>query len=276
MNPHLRPSLGFGAMLASFSRNRELISQLTRREVVSRYRGSWAGLAWSFFNPLIMLVIYTFVFTTIFKARWGAGGDASQADFALILFVGIIVHGVLAECILKAPGLVTSNASYVKKVMFPLEILPWPIAGSAMFHAMVSFAVLLLAQAVFGQGVFWTASLFPIVVAPLLVVGMGVMWLIASTAVYVRDLAMITGLLVTALMFLAPVFYPASALPETYRWIILWNPLTFIIEQGRQVLIVGRTPDWTGLGIYLCVAVVFAWLGYMWFQRTRRGFADVL
>lgn len=263
-------------MLASFARNRELISQLTWREVVSRYRGSWAGLAWSFFNPLIMLVIYTFVFTTIFKARWGAGGDASQADFALILFVGIIVHGMLAECILKAPGLVTSNASYVKKVMFPLEILPWPIAGSAMFHAMVSFAVLLLAQAVFGQGVFWTASLFPIVVAPLLVVGMGVMWMIASTAVYVRDLAMITGLLVTALMFLAPVFYPASALPETYRWIILWNPLTFIIEQGRQVLIVGRTPDWIGLGIYLCVAVFFAWLGYMWFQRTRRGFADVL
>lgn len=276
MNPHLRPSLGFGSMLASFTRNRQLIGQLTQREVVSRYRGSWAGLAWSFFNPLIMLVIYTFVFTTIFKARWGVGAEGSQADFALILFVGIIVHGMLAECILKAPGLITSNVSYVKRVMFPLEVLPWPVAGSAMFHAMVSYVVLLLAQAVFGQGVFWTASLFPLVIAPLVIVGMGVMWLIASTAVYVRDLAMVTGLVVTALMFLAPVFYPASALPESYRWIILWNPLTFIIEQGRQVLIAGRAPDWIGLGIYVCVALPFAWIGYAWFQRTRKGFADVL
>ncbi|WP_232310287.1 ABC transporter permease [Pseudoxanthomonas mexicana] len=263
-------------MLASFMRNRHLIAQLTRREVVSRYRGSWAGLAWSFFNPLIMLVIYTFVFTTIFKARWGAGSERSHADFALILFVGIIIHGVLAECILKAPALVTNNVSYVKKFMFPLEILPWPIAGSAMFHAMVSFLVLLLAQVVVGQGVPWTAGLFPVVVAPLLVVGMGVMWLIASTAVYVRDIAMVTGLVVTALMFLAPVFYPASALPDAYRWIILWNPLTFIIEQGRQVLIAGNAPDWVGLTIYLCFALPFAWFGYAWFQRTRKGFADVL
>jgi lipopolysaccharide transport system permease protein len=276
MNSSVRPPLGFMSMFTSFARNRELISQLTKREVVSRYRGSIAGLAWSFFNPLIMLAIYTFVFSTIFKARWGVGSEGSQTDFAVILFVGIIVHGMLAECILKAPGLVTSNASYVKRVMFPLEILPWSIAGSAMFHAMVSFAVLLCAQAVFGLGVFWTASLFPIVVAPLLIVGMGVMWLIASTAVYVRDLAMVTGLAVTALMFLAPVFYPASALPEAYRWIIMWNPLTFIIEQGREVLIVGRTPDWIGLLIYLCFAVPFAWLGYVWFQRTRKGFADVL
>lgn len=263
-------------MLTSFARNRQLIGQLTYREVVSRYRGSWAGLAWSFFNPLIMLVIYTFVFSTIFKARWGVGAEGSHADFALILFVGIIVHGMLAECILKAPSLITSNVSYVKRVMFPLEVLPWPVAGSAMFHAMVSFLVLLLAQAVAGQGVFWTASLFPLVVAPLVVVGLGVMWLIASTSVYVRDLGMITGLVVTALMFLAPVFYPASALPEGYRWIILWNPLTFIIEQGRQVLIAGRTPDWAGLGMYLCVAMLFAWGGYAWFQRTRKGFADVL
>ncbi|WP_447938597.1 ABC transporter permease [Pseudoxanthomonas mexicana] len=276
MNPHVSPSVGFGSMLTSFTRNRQLIGQLTRREVLSRYRGSWVGLAWSFFNPLIMLVIYTFVFSTIFKARWGVGSEGSQADFAVILFVGIIVHGMLAECILKAPALITSNVSYVKRVMFPLEVLPWPVAGSAMFHAMVSFLVLLLAQAVVGQGVFWTASLFPIVVAPLMVVGMGMMWLIASTSVYVRDLGMITGLVVTALMFLAPVFYPASALPEGYRWIILWNPLTFIIEQGRQVLIAGRTPDWVGLGMYLCVALLFAWIGYAWFQRTRKGFADVL
>lgn len=263
-------------MLASFVRNRELIGQLTRREVVSRYRGSWAGLAWSFFNPLIMLAIYTFVFTTIFKARWGVGNEASHADFAFILFVGIIVHGVLSECILKAPALVTNNVSYVKKVMFPLEILPWPIAGSAMFHAIVSFVVLLIAQAILGQGVPWTAWFFPIVIAPLLVVGMGAMWFIASTAVYVRDIAMVTGLAVTALMFLAPVFYPTSALPEAYRWIILWNPLTFIIEQGRQVLIAGNMPDWAGLAIYLGFSLGFAWLGYAWFQRTRKGFADVL
>ena len=263
-------------MVGSFFRHRPLVVQMTKREVVSRYRGSLIGLAWSFFNPLLMLAIYTFVFSTVFKAKWGVDQENSRAGFAVIMFVGIIIHGLLAECILKAPALIVSNVSYVKRVMFPLEILPWTVVGSALFHAAISFVVLLLAQLVLGQDIPWTAVFFPIVVFPLIFVAVGFAWLLAATSVYLRDLGMVTGLFTTALMFLAPVFYPLSALPVEYRWLVQWNPLTFIIEQGRSVLIAGDLPNWEGLAIYAAFALMFAWLGFWWFQRTRSGFADVV
>lgn len=276
MNPHANHPSGVVAMLTSFVRNRRLISQMVKREVVSRYRGSLIGLAWSFFNPLLMLAIYTFVFSTIFKAKWGIGAEETKAGFAAILFVGVIIHGLLAECILKAPNLVLGNASYVKKVVFPLEILPWVVVGSALFHSLISFLVLLLAQIVLGHHVPWTIVFFPIVIFPLILVAMGLGWLLAATTVYVRDINMVTGLFTTALMFLAPVFYPLSSLPKEYRWLILMNPLTFIIEQGRNVVITGQAPDWQGLLTYTLFASAFAWVGFWWFQKTRRGFADVI
>ena len=202
--------------------------------------------------------------------------EGSKAGVAAILFVGVIIHGLLAECITKAPGLVLGNVSYVKRVVFPLEVLPWIAVGSAVFHAVVSFTVLLLAQLLLGHEVHATALLLPVIVLPLVLVAMGFGWLIASTSVYVRDIGMITGLFATALMFMAPVFYPLSAMPEQYRWLMLLNPLTFIIEQGRKVLIFGQLPDWAGLGVYSLLAMIFAWLGFWWFQRARGGFADVV
>lgn len=276
MNPHQRHRVGIGELFASLRRNRQLIAKLTRRDVISRYRGSLIGLAWSFFNPLLMLAIYTFVFSTVFKARWGTGGEESRADFAAILFVGVIIHGLLAECINKAPGLILGNVSYVKRVVFPLEVLPWVAMGSSLFHALVSFLVLLLAQLVLGHAIPWTAILFPVVVLPLVLVAMGFGWLLSATSVYVRDVGMVTGLFSTVLMFMAPVFYPLSALPPALRPWLQLNPLTFIIEQGRAVLIAGALPDWPGLLAYSALALGFAWLGFFWFQKTRVGFADVV
>ena len=127
-------------MAASVWRNRSLIVAMVKREVVGRYRGSIMGLAWSFFSPLLMLMIYTFVFSVVFKARWGVGGEESKTDFAIILFVGMIVHGLFAECVNRAPALILSNVNYVKKVIFPLEILPWVAFGSALFHTAISVA----------------------------------------------------------------------------------------------------------------------------------------
>src|SRR5258707_13404649 len=167
------------ALFASLWHNRELIVQLTRREVLSRYRGSILGLAWSFFNPLLMLVVYTFVFSVVFKARWGSG-DESKADFAIVLFAGLIIHGLFAECVNRAPGLILANVNYVKKVVFPLEILPWVAAGSALFHSAVSVAVLLAAQLVFQHGLAWTVVFLPIVLVPLLFVTMGLAWFLSS------------------------------------------------------------------------------------------------
>lgn len=276
MNPHLAPNTSPYEMFASFWRNRNLLMQLTRRDVVGRYRGSLVGIAWSFFNPLLMLAVYTFVFSVIFKSRWGSSIDESRAGFAVALFVGIIVHGLLAECINRAPGIILSNANYVKRVIFPLEVLPWVAMGSALFHSVISLLVLFVVQLLLGHSIPWTAVLVPLVLAPLLGVVMGFAWMLSAMAVYVRDIAQVTGIFTTALMFLAPVFYPMSALPATYRGWLYLNPLTFIIEQARSILIAGTLPDWAGLGTYALCALGFAWLGFWWFQKARKGFADVM
>jgi lipopolysaccharide transport system permease protein len=234
------------------------------------------GLGWSLFNPLLMLVVYTFVFSVVFGARWGAGPVESKVDFGLILFVGLMVHGLLAELANRSPGLVLGNVNLVKKVVFPLEVLPVIALCSALFHITVSFAVFVGALLLFTGKVHVTLAFFPIVIAPLAIGLLGLGWLLASLGVFLRDVAHTTGIVTTVLLFLSPVFYPASALPATYRPLFMLNPLTFIIEQSREVVIWGRWPDWTGLGIYTVAATAFAAFGFWWFQRTRRGFADVV
>jgi lipopolysaccharide transport system permease protein len=263
-------------MFASLWRNRQLIVRMTRREVVGRYRGSVMGLAWSFFNPVLMLFVYTFVFSAVFKARWGVGEEESKANFAIILFVGMIVHGLFSECVNRAPGLILSNVNYVNKVVFPLEILPWVALGSALFHSLVSLAVLLLAILVFNQTFSWTSIFFPLVLLPLIFVTMGLAWFLSALGVYVRDIGQITGVFTMVLLFLSPVFYPVSALPQDYRILLHLNPLTLIIEESRKVLIFGRLPDWAALGAALLVGFALSAAGFWWFQKIRKGFADVL
>lgn len=276
MNPHQPAAAGPGEMVASLWRNRQLLGQLTRREVLGRYRGSLMGLAWSFFNPLLMLAVYTFVFSVVFNARWGTGEPTSRMQFALVLFVGVIVHGVIAEGINKAPALILGNASYVKRVIFPLEILPWVVVGSAIFHAIISLAILLVAQLLFDGGIHATALWLPLVLLPIVPMTMGLTWLLAATGVFIRDIAQLTGIITTVLMFMAPVFYPISALPEQYRKWLYLNPVTYLIEQARAVLFAGQAPDWAGLSVYSAIALVVAAAGFWWFQMTRKGFADVV
>jgi lipopolysaccharide transport system permease protein len=253
-----------------------MIYQMARREVVGRYRGSLMGLAWSIFHPILMLAIYTFVFSTVFKARWGVDADESRVDFAVVLFVGMIVHGLFSECINRAPQLIIGNATYVKKVVFPLETLPWIAMATALFHAGISVSVLLVAWLLLTHSLPWTTILLPLILAPLILATMGLAWFLAATAVYLRDVAQTTGIFTTMLLFLSPVFYPLSALPADFQTLILLNPLTFVIEESRKALIWGRPPDWAGLGLYAVASVLVAWGGFWWFQRTRSGFADVL
>jgi len=276
MNPHLDHSTSPVAMFASLWMNRKLIWQMIRREVIGRYRGSVMGLAWSFFNPVLMLFIYTFVFSVIFKSRWSVSGQESKADFAIILFVGIIVHGLFADCINRAPGLILSNVNYVKKVIFPLEIIPWVAMGSALFYSLVSVAVLLLAELIINNVFLWTVVFFPLVLLPLIFAIMGFVWFLAALGVFVRDIGQVTGIFTTVLMFLSPVFYPITALPENYQNWLKINPLTLIIEDSRNVLVFGKQPEWSSLGIELLVGLCIAAAGFWWFQKTRKGFADVL
>jgi lipopolysaccharide transport system permease protein len=257
-------------------RNRGLIKTLTTREIVGRYRGSVLGMLWSFFNPVFMLVVYTFVFSVVFKARWGSGGSESKAEFALVLFAGILLFNLFAECINRAPSLIVTNPTYVKKVVFPLEILPWVSFGAALFHTLISLVVwLLFSLVVFGVPPL-TAVLFPLVLLPLTLMTMGLSWLLASLGVFLRDVSQVIGILTTALMFLTPIFYPVSALPTSYRPLLYLNPLTFIIDQGRDLLIFGKGMMWGHWALLTLVSALLAWLGFAWFQKTRKGFADVL
>lgn len=277
MNPHEAYKTSLIEMFSNLWRNRQLILQMSKREVLGRYRGSVLGLAWSFFSPVFMLVVYTFVFSEIFKIRWGGvGGDDSKTQFAIVLFVGLIVLNLFTEVLNRAPGLILSNANYVKKVVFPLEILPVIAMAAALFHSLISLGVLLAAFALFNNYIHWTAVFIPLVLLPLVVLTLGLSWFLASLGVFLRDVGQTIGLITTILMFLSPVFYPVTAVPERFRPFILANPLTFIIEQSREVLVWGHMPNWIALGGYTLAAVVVAWAGYAWFQKTRKGFADVL
>lgn len=277
INPHSAQPTSPLALSRSLWRNRQLIIQMTKREVVGRYKGSAMGLTWSFFYPVFMLVVYTFVFSEIFKSRWGGvGGDDSKTQFAVVLFVGMIVLSLFSEVLNRAPSLILSNVNYVKKVIFPLEILPIIAMGAALFHSLISLCVLISAFALFNGYVQWTVLFTPLVLLPLVIVTTGLAWLLAAIGVFLRDVGQTIGIITTVLMFISPVFYPITAVPERFRPFILANPLTFIIEQARDVLIWGNMPNWIGLGIYTLVASIVAWSGFVLFQKTRKGFADVL
>lgn len=276
-NPHAAQPTSLAGLGKSLWKNHQLISQMTKREVIGRYKGSTMGLAWSFFNPVFMLVVYTFVFSEIFKSRWGGnGGDESKTQFAVLLFVGMIVFTLFSEVLNRAPVLILSNINYVKKVVFPLEILPVISMGAALFHSLISVGVLLAAFVLFNGYLHWTVILVPLVFLPLVFLALGLSWILASLGVFLRDVGQTIGIVTSVLMFLSPVFYPISAVPERFRPFIMANPLTFIIEQAREVLVWGHTPDWAGLGAYTLAATVIAWGGFAWFQKTRKGFADVL
>lgn len=276
MNPHQTPKTSLLEIGFSFNRNRKLIIDMAKREVLGRYKGSMMGLAWSFFNPLLMLGVYTFFFSFVFKTRWGVSQDEGRLDFAIILFVGLIIQTLFSECINRAPTLITTNVNYVKKVVFPIETLPWIAMGSAIFHAGISFLVLLILQLAIVGSLQWTVILFPLILTPFVVITLGFAWFLAATGVFLRDISQITGMITSILLFVSPVFYPISKLPPKVQAVVMLNPLTFIIEESRKVLIFGQIPNWSGLVIYSIVSVTIAWAGFWWFQKTRKGFADVL
>jgi len=276
MNPHAPHPVSLGSLVRNLWQQRGLILHMTKRDVIGRYKGSVMGVLWSLFNPLFLLVIYTFVFSVVFKARWGAGPVESKSEFAILLFVGMIVHALFAETLSRAPGLILDNVSYVKKIVFPLEILPAVAICAALFHALVSVFVLAVVFIVLNGYLQWTAIFLPLVLLPMIVLTLGIAWGLASLGVFLRDVAQPIGLIMTALLFASPVFYPLTALPEFIRPWLMLNPLTFVIEQARAVLIFGQLPNWTGMAIYSLVSVAIAWMGYAWFQKTRKGFANVL
>lgn len=269
-------ALGFlAAPFSAFGAHRSLTLELAKRDVLGRYRGASFGLMWSMLTPFLMLLVYTLAFGSVFKSQWPQA-RAGGPDYAMILFVGLIVHGFFSECLIRAPQLVLGNPNFVKRVIFPLEILPWPMLLSALFHALMNLLVFLVLHLLrFGLPP-WTIVLFPLVLLPLTLLCAGIGWLFASLGVYLRDIGQITGVLATALLFLSSAVVPVQTLPDSFRWVFELNPLTFIIDQAREVALWGNLPDWLGLASYTGAGLLFCYFAYAWFRATRPGFADVL
>jgi lipopolysaccharide transport system permease protein len=269
---HLQPF----ALVGHLWGHRGLIWQFARREVEGRYRASFLGLLWSFVHPLALLLVYTWVFGIVFRARWPASRTSSLAEFALVLFCGLVVFNVFAECLSRAASLVVGVPSYVKKVAFPLEILPVSLLASALFHGLVSLALLLVCcRLVLGE-LPATVVLIPLVALPAAFLCLGLTWLFASLGVFLRDLTHLVPLLLQVVFFATPVIYPADAVPERFRAAVLLNPLAWVVETVRRLLFSGTLPDWRVFAVWAVVTAGVMVLGYAWFMKTKRGFADVL
>lgn len=256
----------------------ELAWRLTVRDFAARYRGSTLGMAWAFLTPLLTALIFNFVFSAVFMSRWGAGtdADAPNTSFTLILLVGILLHAMLAETMNRAANAIVANASYVKKVVFPLGVLPIVIVLGVLINTLIGFLIVVAGHLVLDGRIEPTMPLIVFILPPYICLNLGIAFLLAAFGVYLRDIGQITSFLATALMFLSPIIYPVSAVPEAFRPAMWLNPLTIVVEEVRNVLLFGRTPDWSTLGLLWLGSLVTLAVGLWVFKRLRVGFADVL
>ncbi len=259
----------------SITENSFILSQLARAEVLTRYRGSVLGLAWSVLNPLFMLVVYSIVFEFLLKARW-AVKTPEETPYALALFAGILVHAFFADILTQSTTTVSKNANFVKKIVFPLEVLPVVTVISAVFNLALSLVVFLLAIVFFSNPIHASLLLIPVLFFPFILFVLGMSYMLGAVGVYIKDISQIAGMLSTMFLFLSPVLYPISILPEKIQAIAMLNPLSFIIEQLRVLALTGGAFDWQGYFVYLLFSLLFLSFGYAVFQRTRKGFADVI
>lgn len=276
MNPHAPHPVNPQAMVCSLWQHRQLIASMTRREIVGRYKGSMLGILWSLVQPLFMLALYTSVFSGVFNAHLTTAHNQSHIEFALILFAGLILHNFFAEVLGRAPVHIVSSPNYVKKIVFPLDILPVINLGAALFHGLVSLSVLLAGILISRGELPVSAAYLPLVLLPFILLTLGLAWLLSSLGVYLRDIGQAIGMVMTVLLFASPVFYPVSSIPQSMQQALMFNPLTVVIEQTRRILIDGQPPQWGALGNYSLIALVITWAGYAWFQKMRKGFANVI
>jgi lipopolysaccharide transport system permease protein len=267
--------LGPQASFSSVFRNLPLISRLVRREVEARYRGSLLGILWAFLVPMILLAVYTFVFSVVFSVRWEATLE-SRTHFALVLFSGLLIYNICNECLSRAPSLMLAHSTYIKKVIFPLEILPWVTLFAAVVNALIGFAILLLGY-LFVVGIPpWTIVMIPIICIPLLCLTVALSLFLSSIGVFVRDTQQFVGILMMVVLFMTPIFYPLSAIPREYQWVAALNPLAITIEQCRDAIFRGLLPDASVFAVLFFLSVTALWFGHFWFMKTKKGFADVI
>lgn len=252
-----------------------LLWTLVVRDVLGKYTGSYLGLFWALATPLALLAVYTWVFSDVFKSRW-VSNDESKLDFALNVYCGMLAHGMIAEVLGRATTAVVGNPNYVKKVVFPLKLLPLVGVGGALFTALCGLVVLLLTVIFLGAGLSWTALFLPFVWLPVIAWSIAIAYFFSCIAVYFRDISQTTTFIATLLLFMSPVFYPAKSISKDLSFLVVFNPLVAIIENNRAVLLLNRAPDFAALSIATSVAFVAVALSVILFNKLEDGFADVL
>jgi lipopolysaccharide transport system permease protein len=260
--------------LFQLPRRIDLIVSLTRRELAARYRGSILGFLWTLVTPMVMIAIFTIIFAGIFKAKFGA--SSSQWDYALYLFCGLLPWNAFQESLQLSSTTIVGHANLVKRVVFPLETLPVSLSLAAVVNQLFGTLVLIVAAMLLRREVHATLIFLPLVLIPQLIATFGAAWLVASLGVFIRDMVQGIALLLMAWMYLTPIIYPESLVPANYRTAINLNPFTPLIRNYRRILLDGVAPDWQGLGYFLIFGVILFLLGYWWFARTRKNFADVI
>lgn len=252
----------------------DLILSLTRRELAARFRGSLLGIVWALVNPAVMIAIFTIVFAGIFKARFG--NSSSQWDYALYLFCGLLPWNAFQESLQLSSTTIVAHANLVKRVVFPLETLPVAQTLAAVANQMFGTVALVLAALILRREIHATVVFLPLLVIPQIIATLGAAWLLASLGVFVRDIVQGITLLLMAWMYLTPIIYPESLVPERYRVLVNLNPFTALVRNYRRILLDGSLPDWRGLAYFTGFAIVSFVFGYWWFARTRKNFADVI
>lgn len=271
-------------MIAGLWRSRALLWQFARRDVLARNRGSALGVGWTLLHPLIMLAVYTFIFAIVWEAKWNpaateASSFAHKVEFAIALFCGLLLYEVFSSTVNASPSLIVSNPNLVKKVVFPLELLPIATLLAAVVLHGAGLLVLLIANAALRGVVSHTLWLYPLVVLPLVLLAGGVSMACAALGVFVRDLRTVVPVAVQVLFFVTPILYPVAKLakaPEWVRGVLELNPLVGIFESARSVLVFGQLPEWRPLALATALGVVVFVLGFALFVKAKRGFADVL
>lgn len=259
---------------AQFMRRLELVFSFAKRELSGRYKGSALGIAWAVLTPVVMIAIFTFIFAGIFGARFGA--SSSHWDYALYLFCGLLPWSMFQESVQQSANTIVAHANLVKRVVFPLETLPAAQAFAALGNQLFATIALLIAIVVIRQNLQLTMLWLPVLLIPQLLFALGAAWLIASLGVFLRDIAQGITLLLMAWMYLTPIIYPEAIVPDSLRRFIEVNPFTPLVRSYRRVLLEGLAPDWRGLAYFTLVALVVFVIGYWWFARTRKNFADVI
>lgn len=264
-------------MVRSLWAKRELIRTITVRDLAARYRGAKLGFAWAFLTPALQMLVYTFVFSVVLSVRLTGRESETTTQYAVLLFAGLSAFALFAESIGRAPGLIVGRRHLVKKVQFPLEILPVTMVFTSLFTAILGILLAMIAHLALGGAVGLHALLTPLVLVPALLVAVGVSWILAALGVYFRDLQQLVGAIVQRLLFfLTPIIYPIERVPEAVRPVLYLNPMTPVVEGVRRTLLLDRAPEWGPLAIWTVIGLALCVGGHALFMRTRRGFADVL